>query len=156
MKNTRQAQLTRLTEGQKEGARAWLSENYPYVIKCTSNVLNKPWYRQHKAAYFKEAISEATECIFLYHHRYIDGERSLRSWLYRMMSYFLRNFMNRKVIPYERSLVFDKAEYSMLDRLAITDDFAVGIEESEERDGVTIWGNEITEETTTHGKLNIF
>jgi DNA-directed RNA polymerase specialized sigma24 family protein len=154
--DSRTKQLAELTEEQKEGARIWLSGNYPYVIKCVSNVLSKPWYHQYKRAYFKEAISEGTEAVFLYHHRYIEGERSLRSWLYRIVSFFIRNFMNRRVIPYERGLCFDQEEYSILDRVAITDDFSPTFERTELNKGVSIWGHKILEDTTTIGELELW
>ena len=152
-KGSRQELLDGLTKEQKDGAKEWLSENHRYVVKCVLNTLGKPWYAIYKKAYRDEAIAEGYECVYLNHYRYKEGPRSLRSWLYRIVQWYVRNYMNRIVIPYERSVVFDKVENPLLGRIARTEDFSPSYEEAEERDGISLWGHELEEVTTTRGNI---
>jgi len=131
------------TKEEREAARVWLAENYPYIISCTRKFFRFYKWFPYKRRYYPDALAVAVECVLENHWKYKVGPRSLRSWIYRTVTFYLRNFMNRKVIPYEKNAVRDMIDWPITERYFITEDFYPSIEAKEEATGYSIWGHKI-------------
>ena len=115
------------TEEERAEAKEWLDENYKYFIKCTNNFFRYEKWRAYRAIAYRDGIGLAYETAIRYYHQYKPGPRSRRAYLYRIVTWHLRNLINREVKPYCKKNVFaqddgDGRYLALSDKIFITKD----------------------------------